>query len=125
LDAVLPDWEQRIRKGTYVPNSGQGDLVPLDDVARVRPSAIESSSVSGKTRDAGGCCVTQSAARATPVTPAQRERYDRVVAAAEVLFAGGEEAVQMKDLAQRAGLSLATLYRYFPRLRITCSSQSP
>lgn len=58
--------------------------------------------------------MTQPTARATPVTPAQRERYDRVVAAAEVLFAGGEEAVQMKDLAQRAGVSLATLYRYFP-----------
>jgi AcrR family transcriptional regulator len=48
------------------------------------------------------------------VTPAQQERYDRVVAAAEVLSAEGEEAVQMKDLAQRAGVSLATLYRYFP-----------
>jgi len=58
--------------------------------------------------------VTQPTAGAIPVTPAQRERYDRVVAAAEVLFAGGEEAVQMKDLAQRAGLSVATLYRYFP-----------
>jgi TetR/AcrR family transcriptional regulator, cholesterol catabolism regulator len=58
--------------------------------------------------------VTQPTARATPVTPAQHERYDRVVAAAEALLAGGEEAVQMKDLAQRAGLSLATLYRYFP-----------
>lgn len=58
--------------------------------------------------------MTQPTAGAIPVTPAQRERYDRVVAAAEVLFAGGEEAVQMKDLAQRAGLSVATLYRYFP-----------
>jgi len=58
--------------------------------------------------------VTQPTAGAIPVTPAQRERYDRVVAAAEVLFAGGEEAVQMKDLAQVAGLSVATLYRYFP-----------
>lgn len=31
-----------------------------------------------------------------------------------MLAAGGEEALQMKDLAQRAGVSLATLYRYFP-----------
>jgi AcrR family transcriptional regulator len=30
------------------------------------------------------------------------------------LSAGGEEALQMKDLAQRADVSLATLYRYFP-----------
>jgi TetR/AcrR family transcriptional regulator, cholesterol catabolism regulator len=58
--------------------------------------------------------VTQPTAGATPMTPAQQERYDRVIAAAEVLFAGGEEAVQMKDLAQAAGLSVATLYRYFP-----------
>jgi TetR/AcrR family transcriptional regulator, cholesterol catabolism regulator len=57
-----------------------------------------------------------------PVTPApaaedaaRHAPYDRVVAAAaEVLSAGGDEAVQMKDLAQRAGVSLATLYRYFP-----------
>jgi len=49
------------------------------------------------------------------VTRAQQERYDRVVdAAAEALSAGGQDAVQMKDLAQRAGVSLATLYRYFP-----------
>jgi AcrR family transcriptional regulator len=30
------------------------------------------------------------------------------------LSGGGEEALQMKDLAQRADVSLATLYRYFP-----------
>ncbi len=52
---------------------------------------------------------------AVPGTPAQRARYDRVIAVAtEVLSADGLEAVQMKDLAQRAGVSLATLYRYFP-----------
>ena len=31
-----------------------------------------------------------------------------------MLETGGEDALQMKDLAQRAGVSLATLYRYFP-----------
>lgn len=52
---------------------------------------------------------------ATPATPAQQARYDRVIAAAaEALSTGGQEAVQMKDLAQRAEVSLATLYRYFP-----------
>lgn len=57
----------------------------------------------------------QPAVPATPVTSAQRERYDRVVAtAAGLLSAGGEEAVQMKELARRADVSLATLYRYFP-----------
>ena len=59
--------------------------------------------------------MNQPTSPATPVTRAQQERYDRVVdAAAEALSAGGQDAVQMKDLAQRAGVSLATLYRYFP-----------
>jgi AcrR family transcriptional regulator len=59
--------------------------------------------------------MTQPTVPAAPATPAQQARYDRVVAAAaEVLSGRGEEAVQMKDLAQRAGVSLATLYRYFP-----------
>jgi AcrR family transcriptional regulator len=59
--------------------------------------------------------VTQPAVPAAPPTLAQQARYDRVVAAAsEALSTGGQEAVQMKDLAKRAGISLATLYRYFP-----------
>jgi AcrR family transcriptional regulator len=59
--------------------------------------------------------VAQENLPAVPETPAQQARYDRVIAAAtEVLAAGGQEAVQMKDLAERAGVSLATLYRYFP-----------
>jgi AcrR family transcriptional regulator len=52
---------------------------------------------------------------ATPSTPAQWDRYNRVLSAASaILSAGGAEALQMKDLAQRADVSLATLYRYFP-----------
>jgi TetR/AcrR family transcriptional regulator, cholesterol catabolism regulator len=52
---------------------------------------------------------------ATPSTPAQQDRYNRVLSVASaILSAGGEEALQMKDLAQRADVSLATLYRYFP-----------
>ncbi len=31
-----------------------------------------------------------------------------------MLATGGEDALQMKDLSQRAGVSVATLYRYFP-----------
>jgi AcrR family transcriptional regulator len=59
--------------------------------------------------------VNQPTSPATPVTRAQQERYDRVVdAAARALSAGGQDAVQMKDLAQLAAVSLATLYRYFP-----------
>lgn len=52
---------------------------------------------------------------AIPTTAAQRDRYDRVLAtASSILTVGGGEALQMKDLAQRADVSLATLYRYFP-----------
>jgi TetR/AcrR family transcriptional regulator, cholesterol catabolism regulator len=57
----------------------------------------------------------EAVAPAIPSTPAQRGRYERVLAAATaVLAAGGEEALQMKDVPARANVSLATLYRYFP-----------
>jgi AcrR family transcriptional regulator len=50
-----------------------------------------------------------------PTTPAQRERVGRIVDAANrTLINGGEAALQMKDLAAQADVSLATLYRYFP-----------
>lgn len=52
---------------------------------------------------------------ATPSTSAQHARYERVLrAAAATLSLGGEDALQMKELARRADVSLATLYRYFP-----------
>jgi TetR/AcrR family transcriptional regulator, cholesterol catabolism regulator len=52
---------------------------------------------------------------AVPSTPAQHGRYERILAAAvAMLAAGGEDMLQMKELAQRAQVSLATLYRYFP-----------
>jgi AcrR family transcriptional regulator len=50
-----------------------------------------------------------------PATPAQHGRYERIMHAATALLAlGGEDMLQMKELAQRAEVSLATLYRYFP-----------
>ena len=52
---------------------------------------------------------------AVPSTPAQHGRYERILAAAAAMLAtGGEDMLQMKELAQRAKVSLATLYRYFP-----------
>jgi TetR/AcrR family transcriptional regulator, cholesterol catabolism regulator len=52
---------------------------------------------------------------AIPSTAAQHGRRDRILAAATAMLAvGGEDALQMKELSQRAGVSLATLYRYFP-----------
>jgi AcrR family transcriptional regulator len=52
---------------------------------------------------------------ATPKTPSQRQRYERMLAEASALLsAGGVDNLQMKDMPQRAEVSLATLYRYFP-----------
>jgi len=52
---------------------------------------------------------------AVPSTAAQHGRHDRILTAATaILAAGGEDALQMKDLSHRAGVSVATLYRYFP-----------
>lgn len=48
------------------------------------------------------------------ITPAQQERRARVLDAAVALARdGGYEAVMMKDVAERAGVALATVYRYF------------
>src|SRR3954462_14618402 len=45
---------------------------------------------------------------------AQRERRDRIVRGAIALLEAGEyDAIQMRDVAQEAGVALATLYRYF------------
>lgn len=52
---------------------------------------------------------------AIPSTPAQHGRRERILdCATAALSAGGGDALQMKELAQRADVSLATLYRYFP-----------
>ena len=57
----------------------------------------------------------QMATPAVPSTPAQRDRYDRILqAATAMLEAGGEDVLQMKELCQKAGVSLSALYRYFP-----------
>ena len=48
-------------------------------------------------------------------SPAQRERRDRMLQAAMKLASeGGYEAVQMREVADDAGVALGTLYRYFP-----------
>src|SRR6516225_6945328 len=59
--------------------------------------------------------VRQAMTPATPSTPAQRNRYARMLQVSTAMLAsGGEAALQMKELADRAEVSLATLYRYFP-----------
>lgn len=57
----------------------------------------------------------QAESSAVPSTAARQARYERVLrAATTILTAGGEDALQMKELAQRSQVSLDTLYRYFP-----------
>ncbi|WP_068161968.1 TetR family transcriptional regulator [Rhodococcus phenolicus] len=47
--------------------------------------------------------------------PAQRARYDRIIASAKELASeGGYDAVQMRAVAERSGVALGTVYRYFP-----------
>jgi AcrR family transcriptional regulator len=48
-------------------------------------------------------------------SPAQRERRSRMLDSAIKLAAdGGYDAVQMREVADGAGVALGTLYRYFP-----------
>lgn len=47
--------------------------------------------------------------------PAQRARYLRIIASArELADEGGYDAVQMRAVADRSGVALGTVYRYFP-----------
>jgi AcrR family transcriptional regulator len=51
----------------------------------------------------------------TARSPAQRERRRRILAAAtDLATEGGFDAVQMREVAERADVALGTLYRYFP-----------
>lgn len=52
---------------------------------------------------------------AVPTSPSQVERYRAILRATrELTMAKGEDAVQMQEVAQAAGVALNTLYRYFP-----------
>jgi AcrR family transcriptional regulator len=51
----------------------------------------------------------------TNLTPSQQERRARMLGAAQQLaIEGGWDAVQMRDVSERAEVALGTLYRYFP-----------
>lgn len=57
---------------------------------------------------------TFTAADGTPLTPKAAERRQRIVEAAiDLGTRGGYEAVHMRDVAEKADVALATVYRYF------------
>jgi TetR/AcrR family transcriptional regulator, cholesterol catabolism regulator len=59
--------------------------------------------------------IAEARAPAEPVTPTQRERQDRILAAAAKLGAKKDlERVMMQEVARQADVAIATLYRYFP-----------
>ncbi len=52
---------------------------------------------------------------APPLTERQEARRRRILhASAQLASRGGFEAVQMREVAEAAGVALGTLYRYFP-----------
>ena len=66
------------------------------------------------TRSSSLGAVTDVAADPSALTKSQAARRERVIRAAMELGAeGGYDAVQMRDVAQRAGVALGTIYRYF------------
>lgn len=59
--------------------------------------------------------LSQNREPAVPTSPSQIARYRRILRVTrELTMDKGEDAVQMQEVAQAAGVALNTLYRYFP-----------
>jgi len=59
--------------------------------------------------------VSTESTESTTLTKSQNARLTRMLeVAAQLAFEGGWDAVQMREVAQRAEVALGTLYRYFP-----------
>ena len=70
--------------------------------------------MSASTETPGNTSLTAFSA-SEPGSPAQRDRRRRIIRATIALASkGGYDAVQMREVAERADVALGTLYRYFP-----------
>jgi AcrR family transcriptional regulator len=66
-------------------------------------------------KTAGGLAAMSGAGESEPGSAAQRERRRRILDTTLALASkGGYDAVQMREVAERADVALGTLYRYFP-----------
>ncbi|MGA4842300.1 TetR family transcriptional regulator [Streptomyces sp. G45] len=66
-------------------------------------------------KTAGARAVNPASPDAPPLTERQEARRRRILhASAQLASRGGFDAVQMREVAEAAGVALGTLYRYFP-----------
>jgi AcrR family transcriptional regulator len=66
-------------------------------------------------KTAGASSASGGPPESEPGSAAQRERRKRILDATLILASkGGYDAVQMREVAERADVALGTLYRYFP-----------
>lgn len=63
----------------------------------------------------GSTCSPETRMRREPSQKRSRERVDSILAVAtEMIGEAGSDAMRMSELAQRAGISIGSLYQYFP-----------
>lgn len=61
---------------------------------------------------------TRRRARITPTQKRSRERMERILSVAtELIAATGSDAMRMSEVAERSGISIGSLYQYFPDKR--------
>ncbi|WP_084780676.1 TetR family transcriptional regulator [Planobispora rosea] len=80
-----------------------------------RATGTSAPSTAGPSTSKGAPGVASEPASTGVRTRSQHQRRKRIVQAAAALASrGGVEAMQMRTVAERAGVALGTLYRYFP-----------
>ena len=66
----------------------------------------------------GGAPATRTGARIAPTQRRSRERMERILTtASELIGAEGSDQMKMSEIAERCGISIGSLYQYFPDKR--------